>query len=186
MEKAGNTMRAKREPNLPLSLCVAVWSGAWKAGMLSPSCALCPGTAVRLRGTLPPGPSGNTRDSQPERAHQIDAKLPFDQWMITVATRLERCVSSFLQAWTHYQCSPSFTSLLKLLSQPDANLQLNNKYRFDLASHEMLKETKYSLLRHEHVWLLYEILKMFTAPWGWGSPHMTLLVISSQQQNTTD
>ena len=40
------------KPNFPVSLCVAVWSEAWASGMLSPSCALCPGTAVRLRGTL--------------------------------------------------------------------------------------------------------------------------------------
>lgn len=62
-----------------VSLCVAVWNGAWKTGMLTPSCALRPGTPVRLRGTLAKGPPGNASNSQPERAHQIDTKLSFDR-----------------------------------------------------------------------------------------------------------
>ncbi len=38
------------------------------------------------------GPPGNTSDSQPERAHQIDAKLLFAQWIITEATELALCL----------------------------------------------------------------------------------------------
>lgn len=118
-----------------MSLCVAMLNRAWKTAMLRPSCALCPGTAVRLRGTLPPGPPGppgNTSNSQPSDTASSDRrKTPL--WPINNywCNWLDTGSLAFSQAATYYQCSPSFTPLLKLLSQPDAYLQLNNKYRFD-------------------------------------------------------
>lgn len=72
----GGTTRTKKEPNLRASRCVTVVRRAWQSGMLSPSCALRPGTWERLKGVLPPGPSGNTTYSQLARAHQPDAKTP--------------------------------------------------------------------------------------------------------------
>lgn len=66
------------------------------------------------------------------RAHS-SARYKTPLWMITELLKQPswHSGSSFSQAETHYYCSRSFTPLLELYSQPDANLQLNNKYKFD-------------------------------------------------------
>lgn len=52
------------------------------------------------------------RNSQPEQAHQIDANLPFDRWIITEATELAQCLWFF----TGRDTLPAF-SLLYTSSQ---------------------------------------------------------------------
>lgn len=99
-----------------VSLCVAVWNGLWKTGMLCPSCAPCHGTVVRLRGTLPPGPLGYT-NLQPDRVFRefciylmmmtqnspLTSKYYWINWvgMASLVFHKQEHVTSVLLVWHH-------------------------------------------------------------------------------------
>lgn len=109
-------------------LFIPVWNEAWFTGMLSPSCALCPGTVANPIGTLPPGPLRQHMQFTARTGLSDRHKTPlwpinnyWSKWVGTLSLVFHR----------QGHITPPFTPLLKLLSQLDENLQLNNKYRFD-------------------------------------------------------